>query len=254
MTIVIGLWRTLTVALILIVGTIFILLTMWLPVRVKNIPLSAWSITIMARVAAKVLGVSIHCPDQERVFQHTGFVFPNHCSYFDILILAYLLPARFVAKKEVAFWPVIGLIARGIGCVFVNRADKNSRAEARQELAHQPSYYPPIVVYPEGKRNPGFVLLPFRYGAFEVAAAGSVPFLPLAIIYNRPDIFVWHRSEYFFTAAWRLASHRGPLMAQVVVCDPVTPTPEADPAGLAQTTHAHLQEILTTQGQYQPYV
>jgi 1-acyl-sn-glycerol-3-phosphate acyltransferase len=47
--------------------------------------------------------------------------------------------------------PVIGQVARSIGCVFVNRDDKQSRTEARTRLA-QVETFPPVVLFPEGKR------------------------------------------------------------------------------------------------------
>jgi len=46
-------------------------------------------------------------------------------------------PLRFLAKEEVRTMPVIGQIAKSIGCVFVKRENKESRAEARAALAQQ---------------------------------------------------------------------------------------------------------------------
>src|SRR5882724_6689111 len=41
-----------------------------------------------------------------------GLLISNHVSYVDILVLASLAPAVFVAKREVKLWPVMGLLAQ----------------------------------------------------------------------------------------------------------------------------------------------
>ncbi|HZN53706.1 MAG TPA: lysophospholipid acyltransferase family protein, partial [Candidatus Polarisedimenticolaceae bacterium] len=45
----------------------------------------------------------------------------NHLSYVDILVLGSLYPSVFLAKREIASWPVFGWIARGAGTLFVDR-------------------------------------------------------------------------------------------------------------------------------------
>ena len=45
----------------------------------------------------------------------------NHVSYLDILVLASLYPSLFLAKREIASWPVFGWIARGAGTLFIDR-------------------------------------------------------------------------------------------------------------------------------------
>ena len=43
----------------------------------------------------------------------------NHLSYLDILVLGSLYPSLFLAKREIASWPLFGWIARGAGTMFV---------------------------------------------------------------------------------------------------------------------------------------
>ena len=45
----------------------------------------------------------------------------NHLSYLDVVILAARLEAVFVAKQEVAKWPVIGRLASLMDTIFVDR-------------------------------------------------------------------------------------------------------------------------------------
>jgi 1-acyl-sn-glycerol-3-phosphate acyltransferase len=57
-------------------------------------------------------------------------VVANHVSYLDILIINALFPCVFLAKSEVAGWPVFGWVARALGCVFVKRDSLMGRANA----------------------------------------------------------------------------------------------------------------------------
>lgn len=46
----------------------------------------------------------------------------NHLSYIDIIVVAGVLGCVFVSKAEVANWPVVGLIVRGLNTIFIDRA------------------------------------------------------------------------------------------------------------------------------------
>ena len=69
-------------------------------------------------------GLRFNVPDPQTIVQHRGFVFSNHVSFFDTLVMAYLLPMRFISKAEVKKWPFIGWIAAATGTQFVDREDK----------------------------------------------------------------------------------------------------------------------------------
>ncbi|MBM3382720.1 MAG: 1-acyl-sn-glycerol-3-phosphate acyltransferase [Betaproteobacteria bacterium] len=73
----------------------------------------------------------------------------NHVSYLDILIICAIHPCIFLAKSEVAKWPVFGWVARALGCVFVERESLMGRACAlRRCLTIQKNSS--IAIFPEG--------------------------------------------------------------------------------------------------------
>jgi 1-acyl-sn-glycerol-3-phosphate acyltransferase len=56
----------------------------------------------------------------------------NHVSWLDILVLSTVAPVSFVAKREVAGWPIFGTLARLQRTVFVDRARRQAvRAATR---------------------------------------------------------------------------------------------------------------------------
>lgn len=115
----------------------------------------------------------------------------NHRSYMDVVAVAHAVPCTFMAKLEVARWPLIGLGARLGNSIFVSRADAASRRRARDQVSKTLKAGNFVTVYPEGTTSAGPGLLPFRPGVFAMAAREGFPVVPMAIEYgSRDDAFV----------------------------------------------------------------
>jgi 1-acyl-sn-glycerol-3-phosphate acyltransferase len=242
-----GIGRITAVALALFLVTIVILALAWLPKRVKGVRLAAWPLTYFTQFFTRLFDVHVTYDDAAKIRQHRGFIFPNHLALLDPIVLVNIIPMRFLAKAEIKNWPFIGWVGTAVDTVFVNREDKTSRDQARQAVA-QLDHYPPIAIFPEGGIfEPADTLHPFRYGAFEIAVQGSVPFIPCVFLYEPLDIAFWG-DEPLFTSLWRLASRPGPLHVRVVTLKTVQPTPDDDPRQLALTTHGAIEAILTYSG------
>ncbi len=131
----------------------------------------------------------------------------NHVSYLDIPVLGFLLDAVFVAKSEVASWPLFGLIARLGRTVFVDRDPRRARNQAgdiRKRLHHGAS----MVLFPEGTSSNGHSVLAFKSALFEAfRSADSIDkpvwVQPVSIAYVRSaggetlrlgleDAYAWH--------------------------------------------------------------
>jgi 1-acyl-sn-glycerol-3-phosphate acyltransferase len=227
---------------VIAVGALLIIFAALIPVRLKGIRLSAWIATLVARLAMVVFNIRFSCPEPEKFYRHEGLVFANHITYFDILMMLTPLPMRFVSAMEIRAWPFIGWAGVAIETVFVNRGDKQSRAEARAQLG-QTKRFPPIVLYPEGRIGPARALQPFRHGAFEIAVENAMPYLLCAIVYDQPEVIAWG-DESFLSSFWRLACHPGPIRAQLVPLTAVHPKPGDDPKQLAVEAHKAIAAAL----------
>jgi lyso-ornithine lipid O-acyltransferase len=112
----------------------------------------------------------------------------NHCSYFDIPALGSLLQASFVAKDEIRSWPLLGLLARMQGSVFISRRVADTRS-ARDEMARRLHGGTSLILFPEGTTNDGHRLLPFRSALFSLAdrelSASRLQVQPVTIAYTR---------------------------------------------------------------------
>lgn len=112
----------------------------------------------------------------------------NHASYLDIFVLGSLVPGFFVAKAEVAGWPVLGFLARIARTVFIERKGSRS-AEQRDELGVRLDMGESLILFPEGTSNDGNRVLPFKSALFSIADrnAGQLIVQPVSIAYTRLD-------------------------------------------------------------------
>lgn len=111
----------------------------------------------------------------------------NHRSYLDIPALLSLLPCVFVAKQEVARWPLLGWAARQAETIFVRRQDGQSGARALRAVGRTLRKHQTVALFPEGTTFGGPGVLPFEVGGFRLAEAMKLPVVPVAIEYARPE-------------------------------------------------------------------
>ena len=122
----------------------------------------------------------------------------NHASYLDAVILTAVLPPRFayVAKQELLRKPLASIPLRRLVCTFVERFDSARGAEDTRGLEARARAGDSLVFFPEGtfRSEPG--LLPFRLGAFVVAARVGMSVVPITLAGTRallPGKMLWPR-------------------------------------------------------------
>ena len=133
-----------------------------------------------------ILGITIERHGQPAAQRPTLFV-ANHSSYLDITIFGASVDGGFVAKAEIARWPVFGLLARLQGSIFVERADRAGAARQRDEIRHRLDQGGNLVLFPEGTSNDGIHLLPFKTTLFAAAEDERVTVQPVSVVYQRLD-------------------------------------------------------------------
>ena len=91
-----------------------------------------------------------------------ALVLSNHVSWLDICVITALAPVVFVAKSEVAGWPVFGSLARLQRTVFINRKARHQTGAATREIAGRLLGGDAVVLFAEGTSSDGIRVLPFR--------------------------------------------------------------------------------------------
>ena len=167
-----------------------------------------------------------------------ALVLANHVSWLDIVALGSLRPLTFVAKSEIAGWPVVGLLAALQRTIFIDRQRRGATASVSAAMGHRLAEGELVVLFAEGTTGDGTRLLPFRSSLVGAARAalqaeagrGRVRLQPLAITYPRRNGLPVVRSERAGIAWYgdmELAPHlsafvaNGPIDVHVVWGAPV---------------------------------
>ncbi|MEO7328334.1 MAG: lysophospholipid acyltransferase family protein [Minicystis sp.] len=107
----------------------------------------------------------------------------NHQSYLDVLALCRALPIPFgfVAKKQLFALPLFGGVMRSLGCVAVDRDNREQAVGAMDEAGARVRGGSTIAVFPEGTRSAGDRIAPMKKGPFYLAQRAGVPVVPIGI-------------------------------------------------------------------------
>jgi 1-acyl-sn-glycerol-3-phosphate acyltransferase len=113
-------------------------------------------------------------------------VVANHLSYLDILCLGWCYSGLFLSKVEVAGWPGIGVLARAVGTIFIDRDQSRDTGRVNGELAAWLLAGLRITWFPEAATSSGTTVAPFKSSLFEAAVLAEVPCVPATLSVTTP--------------------------------------------------------------------
>ena len=135
----------------------------------------------------RLLGCKIEVTGAEKLPRDSRFLLvSNHLADLDPGIFFTAFPddqLSFIAKKEVAQMPIIGILMRRILCQFVNRENDREALKTilkcisilKEDLSN-------VAVFPEGRKSTDCYLLHhFRPGVFKIAQKANVPIVVCTI-------------------------------------------------------------------------
>lgn len=108
----------------------------------------------------------------------------NHLGYLDIVALLSVGPVVFVAKSEVADWPLFGALASLGGTIYIDRNRRHAVAEAMEAMIETVASGVPVVVFPEGTSSDGQQVLPFHAALLQPAIDQGWRVAPVGIRYE----------------------------------------------------------------------
>jgi 1-acyl-sn-glycerol-3-phosphate acyltransferase len=109
----------------------------------------------------------------------------NHTSWIDIELLHSQRAACFVAKAEIADWPLVGWLAASGGTIFHRRGSNHSLAAVMQVMVDRLREGRSVAVFPEGGTGHNGVLKVFHARIFQAALDAEVPVQPVALRFAR---------------------------------------------------------------------
>ncbi len=132
----------------------------------------------------------------------------NHVSWVDISVLHSQRVMGFVAKREIAGWPLVGWLAARGQTIFHQRGSTESLGGVLQEMVVRLHSGKAVGVFPEGRTRGGHEVGPFHARIFQAAVETGVPIQPVALRYgergNAQTVVAFGERESFFANFVRL--------------------------------------------------
>lgn len=125
------------------------------------------------RGAARILGmrVVVHGTPPQAPF----YLVANHLSYADIFLLQHQTGCTFVARGDLAAWPVIGWLTRSLQVIFVDRESRSDAARVNEIIRHALELGDAMTIFAESRITRGIAVDPFKSALIEPAVRLGIP-------------------------------------------------------------------------------
>lgn len=205
--------------------------------RLDHLAVRAWSAGLMRvfgfrlrRIGTPVAGATL-------------FV-ANHVSWVDIITLHSQRMMGFVAKREIAGWPLVGWLAARGETIFHQRGSTESLGGVLHEMLARLRGGRSVGVFPEGRTRDGTEVGPFHARIFLAAVEAGAPVQPVALRYgagaSAQAVVAFRSKESFFGNFLRLLGEPA-RDAEVVFLEPILP---ADAGGRRRIAELARQRII----------
>lgn len=223
-----------------------------------------YPVTIMPMVWHKIIctlfGIKVVVKGTPLTTHPVMFV-SNHVSYLDIPVIGSKIKASFVAKSDVAGWPVFGFLAKMVLTIFVKRATRDALKDNKM-LINTISTGRNIILFPEGTSSNGQHVLRFKSTLFALASFDPAlkeklsiqPFTIKMVSVNGQiptgnkdiyDLYAWYDDMTLVPHLWQFAKLKG---ATIEICfhDPLKAAHYKDRKALAKECEKKVASALQT--------
>lgn len=174
----------------------------------------------------------------------------NHVSWLDIYVAHALEPVTFIAKADIAKWPVVGALVTASRTLYIERGSRQAIRGVVQAVHARFDAGERVMFFPEGTTSDGLGLLPFHANLFGVVAnRPGLPVVPLTLQYwqgERPTTRAAYIGEMTLVGSMvQIMRSRG-LVARPIVHPPIVGADEMDRRTLAAQAEAVIAQSMAT--------
>ncbi|GAA4857406.1 lysophospholipid acyltransferase family protein [Luteimonas vadosa] len=209
--------------------------------RVDHRVIRAWSAGLMHVFGFRLRRIGSPMPGA------TMFV-ANHVSWVDIVLLHSQRMMGFVAKREIAGWPVVGWMAARGETIFHQRGSQESLGGVLHEMMARLRAGRSVGVFPEGRTRDGHAVGPFHARIFLAAVEAGAPVQPVALRYGEGGsaqaVVAFTAKENFLQNFLRLLGEPG-RVAEVVFLDPIAPGDSSGRRRIAETARDRIVRAMS---------
>lgn len=165
--------------------------------------------------------IRVHGPLPER----GTLILSNHVSWLDIPLIGSILPVEFVAKSDVAKWPIFGYLASVTQTIFIEREKRSETMKQKNVIQQRLTEGARVVLFPEGSTSNGTIVLPFKSALLASAETPEdgvpIKIQPMTLVFSELcGIPMGRRMRVEY--AWIGHSNLIPHMLKVLGGEPIT--------------------------------
>ena len=152
----------------------------------------------------------------------------NHISWLDTLLFGARWPVIFLARRDIARWPVLGWGVATAGTLFIERG--SGAAQAITDIGAALRRGRNVALFPEGMTTDGRSVIRFQPRLLQAAIDAGAPVQPAAVRYvdaagRRATHHSFAGDVTFAQSVWRTVSGP-PLTADITLFAPLPPGDE----------------------------
>lgn len=171
----------------------------------------------------------------------------NHVSWIDISALHSQRMMGFVAKREIAGWPLIGWLAKQGETIFHERGSQESLGGVLDAMLARLRGGHSVGVFPEGRTRDGHEVGPFHARIFLAAVEAGVPVQPVALRYgaggSAQHTVAFAPRENMMQNLLRLLGEP-PRAADVIFLEPIAPGDAEGRARIARIARDRIDDAM----------
>ena len=131
-----------------------------------------------------ILNVRLRPHNAPRAWPERTLVVTNHVSWLDIFAIYAVAPGLFVAKSEIAGWPVVGSLVARVGTLFIERGRSRHARHTKERIAEMLAAGRRVAVCPEGTTSDGRHVKRFHAALLQPAIDAAAAVQPVGLRYT----------------------------------------------------------------------
>ncbi len=181
--------------------------------RQKEAIIRQWSTSLLAVLNIRVVTKGA-LPGRD--VSSTMFV-ANHISWIDIHALNTVRAVRFIAKSEVANWPVFGWFAKKSNTLFIDRSKKQEAGRIVELATESLAAGDCLCYFPEGTTTDGSELKVFKGSIMQAAINTGAAVWPFTVRYPNADgspntAMAYYGEISLVDSIWRVLAQKSPVV------------------------------------------
>lgn len=164
-----------------------------------------------SRKLLQILAIRIHVGNLPESFPNPCLLVLNHVSWLDIVLVNAAHPAMFIAKSEIARWPLVGTLVTRAGTLYIERGSRGALRRTNQQVSATLLSGSLVACFPEGTTTIGEHVGRFHAGLFQPAIDARAIVVPAVLRYfdaqgRRCDTAAYVGDDSLAKSLWMLAA------------------------------------------------